>query len=388
MLGILRSIYQFDYFRILGVGIVPSKRMRKAMITNLNDVSETVRESVREAERTSGMHIDTVFIGITGSHISSFNTRSRLSLSADDQPVSDKDVKQLLEHARTIRMSAERELLHALPHKIELDGTARSEQPLGLIGSRLETDVHVITAASSAVRNLIKGVRQAGITTREVILQPLASGEAILRPVEKDVGIAVVDIGAGTTDIAVFKDGSIYHTAAIPVAGFQVTRDLSLGLSLTYEEAEELKVKFASLKGSEQRNLTIAPDKEISFDDMMDIITARVQETLQLVWVELGGDELSRLIPAGVVLTGGASKLPGMAELATRVFRVPCRVGVPRNITGMVDHLHDPAFATSVGLLHWGAKYAGKEMRSHHQPSPLTQIWLKVKRRFWRGWWS
>jgi len=233
-------------------------------------------------------------------------------------------------------------------------------------------------------------VRKAGVIPEDIVLEPLASGEAVLRPVEKDVGVVVVDIGGGTTDIAVYKNGNIMHTAAIPVAGYQLTHDLAVGLNIAFETAEEFKLSQASLNSktpvypASEIPLRARDGQAVPYHKAMEILSARVEELLKLIWVELSGEDLSKLAPAGVVLTGGTSKLPGIAEMAREVFNVPCRVGVPRNISGMVQHLHDPAFATSVGLLFWGVKYAKQELKKHHNPSPLMRLWLGVTRR-WRG---
>jgi cell division protein FtsA len=380
-----------EYFRIIGVGIGRSQGMRKAVVIDLNQVGDSVKDSVREAEISSGTHISSAYIGITGSHVSSFNTSSAISIP-QDQPVASKDLQRLMQHAWEMRMSTERQLLHAVPSLYKLDDQTEVKNPLGLHSSRLDSQVHMVTAATHAVNNLVKSVRRAGVAPEDIILEPLASGEAVLRPAEKDVGIVVVDIGGGTTDIAVFKNNSVWHTAAIPVAGYQVTRDLAFGLGVSYETAEALKLKYASMEAGD--NGRPAPDTVLELEDngtipykeFREILTARVEEMLELVKVELATEDLRQMAPAGLVLTGGTSKLPGITAVAQRVFGLPCRVGVPRNISGLVHMLHDPAFATSVGLLYWGAKYSHQELRRVRHPSPLTRMWLSVRRRsrFWR----
>ncbi len=380
-----------EYFRIIGVGIGRSLGMRKAVVIDLNQVGDSVKDSVREAEISSGVHISSAYIGITGSHVSSFNTSSAISIP-DDQPVGSKDMQRLMQHAWEMRMSTERQLLHAVPSLYKLDDQTEVQNPLGLHSSRLDSQVHMVTAATHAVNNLIKSVRKAGVAPEDIILEPLASGEAVLRPAEKDVGIVVVDIGGGTTDIAVFKNNSVWHTAAIPVAGYQVTRDLAFGLGVSYETAEALKLKYASLDGnhngkpSPETKLELEDNGSIPFREFQEILSARVEELLELIKVELATEDLHLMAPAGFVLTGGTSKLPGLTTVAQRVFGLPCRVGVPRNISGLVHMLHDPAFATSVGLLYWGAKYSNQELRRVHHPSPLTRMFLSVRRRsrFWR----
>ena len=380
-----------EIFRIIGVGIGRSLGMRKAVVVDLNQVGDSVRDSVREAEVSSGVRINSAFIGATGTHISSFNTSSAISIP-QDQAVSDKDLQRLMQHAWEMRMSNERQLLHAVPSNYKLDDHSEVQNPVGLHSSRLDSQVHMVTAASHAINNLIKSVRKAGVAAEDIILEPLASGEAVLRPAEKDVGVVVVDIGGGTTDIAVFRNNSVWHTAAIPVAGYQVTRDLAYGLGVSYEEAEALKIKYATMEAERKGKpvpdtvLEMEDNGSIPFREFQDILTARVEEMLELINVELATEDLHRVAPAGIVFTGGTSKLPGMANVGQRVFGLPCRVGVPRNISGLVHMLHDPAFATSVGLLYWGARNSGQELRRMNRPSPLTRMWLSVRRRtpFWK----
>jgi len=386
---LIGSMEDDDYLRILGVGISRSKGMRKAVVIDLKEVGKSVRDSVKKAEADSGLRLTPAYIGITGGHVSSFNTRSTLAVP-EGREVQTKELKRLVGHVHDMRMSRERELIHALPQMYRLDGQTGIKNPLGMHGLNLDADVHMVTVAANAVKNLVKSVRKAGVIPEDIVLEPLASGEAVLRPVEKDVGVVVVDIGGGTTDIAVYKNGNILHTAAIPVAGYQLTRDLAVGLNIAFETAEEFKVKHANLNSktpvypASEIPLKARDDKVVPYHKAMEILSARVEELLKLIWVELSGENLSKLAPAGVVLTGGTSKLPGIAEMAREVFNVPCRVGVPRNISGMVQHLHDPAFATSVGLLFWGVKYAKQELKKHHNPSPLMRLWLGVTRR-WRG---
>lgn len=382
LMGILED---GDYFHIVGVGITRSRGMRKATVVSVDEIAETIRESVREAEISSGLPLGPAFIGVTGGHISCFNTSSTLVMPAPDHQLGERERGQLMSRLRHIRLSPERELIHALPRLHEQEACLEKDS---LPSFRLQADVHVVTAAAGAVRNLTQSVRRAGVVPEDVVLEPLASGEAVLRSAEKDVGVVVVDIGGGTTDIALFKNDAVWHTAAIPVAGNQVTQDLAVGLGIPFEVAEELKVKYASLKPTPPPTELppgLGNSQNLLHPRLQEIVYTRLEEMMKLVWVELSEYDLAAVAPAGIVLTGGSSKIPGLAEMVGHIFGLPCRVGVPRNIGGLVDHLHDPAFATSVGLLYWGARHAPLELIQHHRPSPLTHLWLKVKGRlFWR----
>lgn len=381
---LMGTLEEEEYFRIIGMGIVPTQGMHKAQVVDLEGVGESVRQSVREAERSSGQSITTAYIGITGSHISSFNTSSLMAVAGQERPVNPADMKRLLGPIQALRMPTGREMLHTIPRSFSLDGQTASRQPVGMFAFRLEAEVHVVTAATNAVRNLIKAVRRAGVEPEDVVLEPLASGEAVLRPVEKEVGIIVVDVGGGTTDIAVFKGGTLWHTAAIGVAGHQVTRDIALGLGVAYEQAEALKLQRASLLPSSNGSHRDPEGNDTLGRQLRTIVACRMEELLRLVWVELGATDLSPLASAGLVLTGGTSKLPGLVEMAQGIFHLPCRIGVPRNISGLVEHLHDPAYATSVGLLFWGARGARGEISPHHRPSSLSRLWTAVHRRLGR----
>lgn len=374
--------------RIIGIGIVRSEGMKKAMITDANSVVDSIKSSVKEAEKSSGLKVRSAFIGITGSHISSFNTRDSLYIPPD-KAVGKEEIKHILSKAKDIPMPDGRELIHTIPQNYRVDGMTGSLNPVGLRGTRLDAEVHMVTAAASAVQNLIDAVNRAGIKVEAVVPEPLASGEAVLQPDEKNAGVIIIDIGGGTTDIAVFKFGAVYHTSAVPVAGYQLTRDLAIGLGVSYEEAEELKLKYANLdpqKAYPYSEVMFKPRDglNIPYADFRNIINERITELFQLVYIRLSGGDLRRLAPSGAVLTGGTAKLPGIADLSKRTLNLPCRIGLPRNINGMTEDLQDPAFATSIGLLYCGARHSETAVKKLHQQSQFERLWNRVRQRISR----
>lgn len=348
--------------QILGVGIHPSRGLHKGLVVNIPEAKESIRASVRKAEQASGIRMDSAYVGVTGRHVSSLNKRGVVSISRGDRLVRTEDLRRVLQAARAVAVPADRKLLHVIPRGYALDGQDGVQNPVGMHGFRLDVETHIITAAVTSVQNLVKCVRGVGIEVEDLVLEPLASGEAVLRPDEKDAGVVLADIGGGTTDIAIFKGGSIYHTAILPVAGYQITRDVAIGLGLPFDVAEQMKKQHGSVKPlrndkeEEPTTLKVENGYGISYQELCAIIRSRVEEILKLIALELPGSDYVKDVPAGLVLTGGSSNLPGIATLGEEVLGLPVRVGVPTGVYGIADVLPDPAYATSVGLLLWGTK--------------------------------
>jgi cell division protein FtsA len=347
--------------RILGVGIVPSRGLQKGMVVNVNEAKESIRESVKKAEQSAGYKLESAFVGVTGRHITAVNNRGAIAITRNDRLVRGEDLKRVLDVARSVKVPNDQELLHVIPRTWVVDGQEGVKNPVGMHGFRLDVETHIITAAATSIQNLTKCIRGVGIEVDDLVMEPLASAEAVLTDEEKQDGVILADIGGGTTDIAVFKDNSIYHTAVIPVAGYQITRDISVGLDLSYELAEEMKKKYGNVMPGEyeekDNDQTLTEDgHSISYRDLSEIVKVRVEELLRLVVLELPRSDYSKLVPAGLVLTGGSSNLPGIAELAAAVTRIPVRVGVPTSLYGVADSLYDPAYATGVGLVLWKNK--------------------------------
>ncbi|MFC2073049.1 cell division protein FtsA [Chloroflexota bacterium] len=351
-----------DVIRVAGVGVTPSKGLHKGLVVNINEARESIRDSVRKAEQASGYKVESAFVGVTGRHVSSLNNRGVVAITRNDRLVRPDDLKRVLQNAQSVKVPTDRKLLHVIPRNYAVDGQIGVKNPVGMHGFRLDVETHVITAAVASVQNLAKCIRGIGVDIEDLVLEPLASSEAVLTEDEKQVGVILADIGGGTTDIAVFKDGSIWHTAILPVAGYQLTRDVAIGLGLPFDVAEEMKKRYGSVmpvyEGKTGSTSAIAEDGHgASYQDLCDIIRARVEEITRLILLELPRSEYEALVPAGLVFTGGSSNLSGIDVLGREILRLPVRVGTPTNIDGITDTLCDPAYATSVGLLLWGAKH-------------------------------
>jgi len=374
--------------RVVGVGIAPSVGLHKGLVININEARESIRESVKKAEQSSNYKVESAYVGVTGRHVNSMNNKGVVAITRNDRVVRPEDLKRVLASAQSVKVPSERRLLHVIPRTYAVDGQAGVKNPVGMHGFRLDVETHVITAAVTSVQNLVKCIRSIGIDIEDLVLEPLASSEAVLTEDEKQVGIILADIGGGTTDIAVFKEGSIWHTAILPVAGYQLTRDVSIGLGLPFDVAEEMKKRYGSVmpvyETKAETTTAISQDGHgVSYQDLCDIIRARVEEIMKLILLELPNSEYEAMVPAGLVLTGGSSNLSGIAALGRDVLRIPVRVGTPTNMHGITDTLCDPAYATSVGLLLWAAKNEGSQnWQSWGFGTALRRLALRIRRLF------
>jgi cell division protein FtsA len=374
--------------RVLGVGVTPSQGLHKGLVVNINDAANSIRESVRKAEQASGTKVESAYVGVTGRHVTSLNNRGVVAITHNDRLVRPDDLRRVLQSARSIKVPSDRKLLHVIPRGYAIDGQVGVKNPVGMHGFRLDVETHIITAAVASVQNLAKCIRSIGIDIDDLILEPLASNEAVLTEDEKQVGVILADIGGGTTDIAVFREGSIWHTAILPVAGYQITRDIAIGLGLPFEVAEEMKKRYGSVmpvyEGKSETANPISEDGHgVSYQDLCDIIRARVEEIVRLILLELPRSEYETLVPAGLVLTGGSANLSGIEALGRDMLDLSVRVGMPGNISGITDALHDPAYATSVGLLLWGAKHEGTQTwQSYGFGAALRRLFSRIKNLF------
>jgi cell division protein FtsA len=360
IMGVLDST---SGLRVLGVGVAPSHGIEKALVADSAKAKESIRDSIRKAEVMAGYKLDSAYIGVTGRHISSMNSNGTIAITRSDMLVKSEDLKRALDVALNIKIPPEQNILHVIPRSYHLDGH-EVKNPVGMNGTELEIEVHLITASTASVQNLTRVIKSLGVSVEDLVLEPLASSEAVLTEEEKQAGVLIADIGGGTTDIAIIKDGTIYHTSVLPAAGHQITNDIATGLGLSYELAEQMKIKYGTLIPTQEND---DPDKtvgnngqSISFRSLCEIMQARAEEIIRLIMLDLPSEGSSNLIPAGLVLTGGCANIPGIVEIAERLTKLPVRVGTPIALSGVsISELESPAFATSVGLILWSMKNKG-----------------------------
>jgi len=364
-----------DGLDVVGIGTQPSRGLRKGVVINIDATVASIRRAVEEAELMAGCEITSVYAGIAGGHIRGFNSQGVVAIK--DQEVRQSDLERVLDAARAINIPQDREILHVLPQEFIIDEQDGIREPLGMAGVRLEAKVHIVTAAASSAQNIIKCCAKTGLSVADIVLEPLASAEAVLADEEKELGVALVDIGGGTTDLAIFVNGAIQHTSVIPIGGGHLTNDIAVGLRTPMQEAERIKVRHGSAQsGLLDRDETIEvpsvggrPPRVLSRRILCEIIEPRVEEIFQLVRHEIQKAGHEDLLASGVVLTGGSTLLHGMPELAEEVLGLPVRRGVPRGVGGLIDVVKSPQYATAVGLLHYGmrASRSGQVLRSGDQ---------------------
>ncbi|MBP0049571.1 cell division protein FtsA [Marinobacterium sp. AK62] len=344
---------------IVGVGTQPSSGLKRGVVVNIEATVNSIQRAIEEAELMAGCKIGGVTVGIAGSHISSLNSHGIVAVK--DREVTDHDLERVIDAARAVAIPADQQILHILPQEYLIDNQEGIKEPLGMSGVRLEAKVHLVTGASNAIQNIEKCVRRCGLDVDAVVLEQLASSYSVLTDDEKDLGVCIVDIGGGTTDIAVFTGGSIRHTAVIPVAGDQVTSDLAMALRTPTQHAEKIKVKYAcALAQLASADETIKvpsvgdrPPRDLSRQALAEVVEPRYDELFTLVQSELRRSGFEDLVAAGIVLTGGTAKMEGAVELAEEIFHMPVRLARPQGIRGMEEQLSNPIYATAIGLLHY-----------------------------------
>lgn len=370
--------------RVVGIGITASSGMHKGLVVGIDDAKQSIRESVRKAEYASGRKVESAYIGVTGRHVSSFNRRGAIEIARHDKMVRFDDLKRVIRNARNFHIPNGQRLLHIIPRSYAVDGSTGVNDPVGMHGSKLDVETHIITAAAASMKNIASCIQGLGIGIEELVLEPLASSEAVLTEEERQKGVILADIGGGTTDVAIFRDGSIWHTAIIPVAGYQLTRDIAIGLGLPFNAAEDLKKSHGSvtsiIEGKLETPRRDEDGRNASYQQLRGILRARVEEILGLILLELPQSKYEALVPSGLVLTGGSSNLAGIDTLGRQILRLPVRVGLPVDIPGTSDTLHDPAYATNVGLLLWGAKQQiAPELKSRNLNDNLRRLVTQLR---------
>ena len=363
VVAIVGEVKMDGEIEIIGLGSHPSHGLKRGVVVNIESTVQSIQRAVEEAELMAGCEIHSVYAGIAGSHISSLNSFGIVAIR--DKEVSQSDVERVIDAARAVAIPADQRILHILPQEFIIDEQDGIREPAGMSGVRLEARVHMVTGAVSAAQNIVKCVGRCGLDVDDLILEQLSSSYAVLSEDEKELGVCLVDIGGGTTDIAVFTGGSIRHTAVIPIAGDQVTNDIAVALRTPTQYAEEIKIKYAcaltQLAGSDETievpSIGDRPARRLSRQTLAEVVEPRYEELLTLIQAELRRSGFEDMIAGGVVMTGGSSKMEGLIELAEEVFHMPVRLGMPRYVTGLSDVVRNPIYATGVGLLIFGEKH-------------------------------
>ena len=376
--------------RILGVGVATADGISRGMVENLRDVSASIRASVERAERSSGTRILSAHVGVAGPHIACVNNRGIVAIPDRERAIGQDDVSRVLDGSRIVSIPTNREIIHSVPRYYIVDGQDHVTDPLGMFGQRLDVETHIVTGLTSVLQNMTKVVESAGVQVETLIVSSLGSAEAVLEEEEKRQGVVLADIGGGTTDVALFVDGSIYHTAVLPVGGNHLTRDLVIGLRCPFKAAEEVKSAFGhALPSAVGADETVELDafgsegrRSVERRRIAEILQARVEEICEMIMQEARRAVHDDILSAGLVLVGGTSNLAGIAQLAEQVTGLPVRVGAPRNLQGLVDVLFDPAYAASVGVLQWAVHELGGEVWQSEQRSfPVAgDLWRRLSR--------
>jgi len=372
---------------VVGIGSHPSKGLKKGMVVNIESTVQSIQRAVEEAELMAGCQIHSVYVGIAGSHIRSLNSHGIVAIR--DREVYALDVDRVIDAAQAVAIPADQRVLHILPQEYVIDNQEGIKEPLGMSGVRLEAKVHLVTCATNASQNIEKCIRRCGLKVEDIILEQLASSYSALTEDEKELGVCLVDIGGGTTDIAVFTEGSIRHTGVIPIAGDQVTNDIAMALHTPIQQAEEIKIKYAcaltQLAGPDQTikvpSVGDRPPRDLSRQALAEVVEPRYDELFTLIQAELRRGGFEDLVPAGVVLTGGTSKMEGAMDLAEEIFHMPVRVGFPQTVQGLKDIVENPIYSTGVGLLQYGASRQEERGVYAGRSNSEAGLW----RRF-RGW--
>lgn len=375
---------------IVGVGLTPSDGLRKGVVVDLDVTTEAIRIVVDKAQKQAGnIQIRTVVVGVTGEHISSLNSRGVIAITSSDKEVTSSDVDRVVDASKVIVLPPEREIIHSIPRGFTVDGQDGIKDPVGMSGSRLEVETHIVTGSSTFIDNVIKCVQRAGLAVESTVLEPIATSASAVLDAEKDLGVALIDIGGGTTDMAVFTNGEIFYTAVLPIGGNHVTRDIAVGLRTSQQEAERVKIAYGCstvdmvVDGDvfEITSLGADASRELPKKILASIIEPRMEEILEKVRGELVKSGYLGMLPGGGVITGGGAQLPGAVEMAEKILGMPVRLGLPRDIGGLCDTVQSPIYTTAVGLTIYAAKqHSG--LREEQKTATLKQGWQRLLKLF------
>ncbi|MDX1346705.1 MAG: cell division protein FtsA [Thiomicrorhabdus chilensis] len=363
--AIIGKIKSDGEIEVVGMGTYPSRGLKKGVVVNIDATVESIQRAIDEAERMSGFTAESVYVGIAGSHIKSFNSNGMVAIR--NQDVQSEDIERVMDAAQTIAIPGDQRVLHILSQEYMIDNQGGIREPVGMSGVRLEAKVHMVTASVSAAQNIIKCVERCNLGVSDIILEQLASSESVLSEDEKELGVCLVDIGGGTTDIAIFHNGAIRHTAVISVAGDQVTNDIAVALRTPTQAAESIKRQYACALPQlidQDEEIEVAsvgdrPSRCLSRRTLVEVIEPRYEELFQLIQAELRRSGFEDMLAAGVVLTGGSALVEGAVELAEEVFHMPVRLGYPQGVTGLIEEVNSPSYATTVGLLMYAKEHVG-----------------------------
>lgn len=355
--------------RVVGVGTSPSDGLRRGVVVNLDKTVQSIVKAVEEAELMAGVKIDSVYAGIAGDHIRSINSKGVIAVSRTKNEITRADVERVVEQAKAVAIPMDREIIHVIPQEFIVDDQPGIKEPVGMSGVRLECEVHIVTGAVTSAQNIYKCIERAGLKVRDLVLQPLASSDAVLSSEEEELGVALLDVGGGTTDMALFYEGSIRHTAVIGLGGNNVTNDIAIGLRTPAAQAEGIKKAYGCALASKvaHEEMIRVPgiggreEREVSRQVLASIVEPRIEEIFSLAQREIKRTDYADLLAAGIVLTGGTARMDGMAELAEQIFNLPVKIGIPGGVGGLVDSVRDPIHATGVGLVLYGFRYGAKE---------------------------
>ncbi|MDO3388387.1 cell division protein FtsA [Gilvimarinus sp. SDUM040013] len=388
VVAIVGAITPEGDLEIVGIGSCRSNGLKKGVVVNIESTVHSIQRAVEEAELMAGCQIHSVYAGIAGSHIRSLNSHGIVAIK--DREVYTQDIDRVIDAAQAVAIPADQKILHILPQEFLIDEQEGVKEPLGMSGVRLEAKVHLVTCAVNAAQNIDKCIRRCGLDVEDIILEQLASSYSVLTDDERELGVCIVDIGGGTTDIAIFTDGAIRHTGVIPIAGDQVTNDIAMALRTPTQNAEEIKIKYAcalaKLTGPEETikvpSVGERAPRNLSRQALAEVVEPRYDELFTLVQAEVRRSGFEDMIPAGIVLTGGTAKMEGVVELAEEIFHMPVRLGAPQNITGLSDIVNNPIYSTGVGLL----QYALKQHQGEHSATPASEseptLFAKLKKMF------